>query len=61
MIIGNMTIDTTYKIALRKNNKWEYHTFKTSLTEEEFIMTLKGVYDKEIWKTVIIVDKSISC
>lgn len=55
-----MIKDTTYKIALRKNNKVEYHTFTTSLSEKEFFLTLQGVYDKEVCKTIVILDKSIS-
>lgn len=53
-----MIIDTTYKISLVKNGKYEYHKFTTSLTEQEFFKTLASVYDPEVLKTICILETS---
>lgn len=53
-----MIIDTTYKISYVKNGKVEYHTFTTSLTERDFLITLAGVYDKEVLETLAILEIS---
>ena len=55
-----MIIDTRYKIALEKNGMTEYHTFITSLTEQEFLNTLAGVYDNEVLKTIVVLEKAMN-
>lgn len=55
-----MIIDTRYKIALEKNGIVEYHTFITSLTEQEFFNTLAGVYNNEVLKTIVVLEKAMN-